>query len=361
MYQNRPQILWFHQKSSYLLFSHPLVDELIGLPCEGTQAGTQADEELNELRLEEFSSSETYYIDEHVERDYIQFLSLWRVGYLISTGYSDPPPKSLLPLNSTESSTVETNKFYHVSLRKMKEIASSVSSLPTSDPQSINPSSMDFIGMFVGLFPSASSSSSTSESDHLGNRYMYVWDGSSEGGIHPSTFPIPITFPTNEYLKTTPSIYHRIELSLKIIMHYNKTINQLLRPLPFSSSSSTSEAPSLESILTALHRSISEWVNEWNDLPNLDPNTSRYLPGGFGILTLPPSCICQLGVANTLRPGTWIRARKIVSGSVEEIPHLQRNEIICARLTVGSSINVLPPFHWSVLSFLFTSDYFSLC
>jgi hypothetical protein len=60
--------------SSSLLFAHPLVDELIGLDFLAItrntgQAGTQADEELNELRLEEFSSSETYNIDEHVDRD----------------------------------------------------------------------------------------------------------------------------------------------------------------------------------------------------------------------------------------------------------------------------------------------------
>lgn len=341
MYQNRPQILWFHQKSSYLLFSHPLVDELIGLPFEGTSVEVQTDGEINELKLEEFSSSETYHIDEQVERDYIHFLSLWKVAYFISTGYSDTIPKSLVASNPSGG---DPNKFFHVSLRKMKEIVSSVSSLPASDLQNVNISSMDFIGMFVGLFPSSSS-----ENEHNQNRYLYVWDGSGEGGIHPSTSPIPRRLSANEYLKTTPNIYDRIELSVKIILQYNEILIQLLKS---TSSTLTSTIPAgtpfIESITLALHESLSQLLNERNNVsPPPDPNTSRYLPGGFGILAIPPSCVCQLGMASSLRPGTWIRARKIVSGSIEEIPHLQRNEIVCARLTVGSSINVLPPFHWS--------------
>jgi hypothetical protein len=380
MYQNRPQILWFHQKSSYLLFSHPLVDELVGLPSEETNARARAEAELpsaivssaeeelplplpllQELRLEEFSSSETH-IDEQVERDYIQFLSLWSVGYFLSTGYSSGSGSSL-------PSTVDPNKNFHLSLRKLKEIVSSPSSSLSTSVNMAN--GIDFIGMFVGIFPPLSSSASSSsaagvgEHDHLGNRYLYVWDGSSEGGIYPSTSSLPNSLSSNEYLKTTSNIYQRIELSVRIVLRYNETLSQLLKSTASSATTAggpaegrAGGAPSIESILTALHQSLSQLVNERNNLPdsNLAPSShsdskalessSRYLPGGFGILSLPPSCISQLGVVSSLRPGTWIRARKLINGSVENIPHLHRSEIVCARLTVGSSINVLPPFHW---------------
>lgn len=343
LFQNRPQVLWFQQKSSYLLFSHPLADELIGLPScleEG------ADDELQELKLEEFSSSETYHIDESVERDYIQFLSVWKVNYFIFTGYMDIIPKSLPGVvNQTDvSGSHDPNRFYNVPIRKMKEIISfqsPSSSIPYSDPSllSINTSSMDFIGMFVGLFPSGT------DNNDGDTRYMYVWDGSCEGGIYPSTQQLPQQFTANDYLKTSLNIYRRIELSVKIISQYNETLIQ-------SNSSPNS------SLLSILHISLIDLIKERDvvnsPLSRLTPDqNSRYLPGGFGILAIPASCVSQSNVVSSLQPGTWIRARKIIIGSIEEISHLCRSEIVSARLTVSSSVNVIPPFHWSVISLIF--------
>jgi hypothetical protein len=352
MYQSRPQILWFHQKSSYLLFSHPLSDELIGLPSESI--GDANAEEMNELELQNFSSSATYHLDERVERDYIRFLSVWRVSYFISTGYTDHP-------------SIDPNKLFHVSLRRMKETISSLSTVtPTSSssvPASASPASMDFIGMFVGLFP-LPTEGSPPDNQATGTRYLYVWDGSCEGGIYSSDVQLPNNFQSNEYLKTSENVYRLVELSVKVVSKYNETIAQLLAPVPapssISSSTPTSSSLQMDQILTALQQSLSRFVSERSTEPSAqDPyhalNRSRYLPGGFGILAIPVCCTPQIAVANSLQPGTWIRARKIVSGSVEEVPILGRDETISARFTAGSAINVLPPFHWFVFILLLPS------
>jgi hypothetical protein len=282
-----------------------------------------------------------------VERDYLRYLLSWRMAYFISTGYTD---------SSVKVNSLDPNKNFHISIRRMKDIITSATS-------SASLFSLDFIGMFVGLFPHSFGDLSLN-SRTSGVCYLYVWDGSCEGGIFSRTSELSSNFQSKEYLKTSENVYHRVELSVKIVSQYNETLTELLAPAPSSSSSSsTTPVPlplQMESILTALQQSLSRFVNEREPQPPAQSagNSSRYLPGGFGILAIPLCCTSQIAVANSLQPGTWIRARKIVSGSVEEIPLLGREETIAARFTIGSSINVLPPFHWFALYLYLT---LSLC
>lgn len=438
-YQNHPQLLWFERKSSYVLFSHPINDELIELPPV-IDILPQNFEDNSENGFELFSSSPHYRIDPTVERDYIHYLMYWKVCYFMTNGFTD----SLIHSNSSTStlsnslSTINTNGNYisdntnnttisngvetikyHFPLRKINEFitnqsTSSTSTTTSSTGSSLNdtipPHFIDFIGMFIGLFPIIQSSSpntnstsdfnnlttttartttmasTTTTNRHSNNnninntnttstststlslssstyQYFYVWDGSYEGGIYPSGQELAKQLETSQYLMISTLIYNRIELSIKIILKYKEVFEQLHNQSSsrnFHSNNNNNDnnnhhnnQQSIKSILTILHQSLSKLKNECDKIQqnnivqsnsNLEKNSNRYLPGGYGIFSIPSNCINQLQIVNKLQPGTWIRARKMLLGSYEEIHDTKKNEIVSARLTNASSINILPPY-----------------
>lgn len=207
----------------------------------------------------------------------------------------------------------------------------------------------------------SSSSSRTTTTTTPSSTYMYVWDGTCEGGIFPSGQKLPKNFDSSKCLMINVPVYNRIEFSIKVILKYKETIRQLESQFYNNNnnniSSNGSQIQSIKSILTTLNQSLTKLIAEREKIQanitesqsNSDSQLNRYLPGGYGIFMIPSNCINQLNAISSLQPGTWIRARKMLCGAFEEIQHTKRNEIISAKLTNVSSINVLPPFQFDIL------------